>query len=259
MSPVSRGFRHLRRASDEDSGRVPPGQYVTEGFPVLSAGPAPHTPLEKCTFSILRTGRRGSPGPGTNSRRCRPRPSPHIHCVTRWSKLGTEWRGVSVDTLPDQGGYDAPYVMALCDGGTPRTCRSPTSAAVRRGWPSATTAARWRPSTAARPGRLSSRPRPWQAATVASVTWETASVVTIELDPPHWLGHRAGQHLDVRLTAEDGYTAEREYSIASAPGEPVAITVERLACARAATSRRPCCTPPAGAGADRAVRGTGGH
>ena len=68
----------------------------------------------------------------------------------------------------------------------------------------------------------------WQAATVASVTRETASVVTIELDPPHWPGHHAGQHLDVRLTAEDGYTAEREYSIASAPGEPVAITVERL-------------------------------
>jgi ferredoxin-NADP reductase len=68
----------------------------------------------------------------------------------------------------------------------------------------------------------------WQAATVAAVTQETASVVTIELDPAHWPGHRAGQHLDVRLTAEDGYTAEREYSIASAPGEPVAITVERL-------------------------------
>lgn len=68
----------------------------------------------------------------------------------------------------------------------------------------------------------------WQAAPVASITRETTSVVTIELDPPHWPGHRAGQHLDVRLTAEDGYTAEREYSIASAPSEPVTITVERL-------------------------------
>ena len=68
----------------------------------------------------------------------------------------------------------------------------------------------------------------WQTATVASLTRETASVVTIELDPPDWPGHRAGQHLDLRLTAEDGYTAEREYSIASAPGEPLAITVERL-------------------------------
>jgi ferredoxin-NADP reductase len=68
----------------------------------------------------------------------------------------------------------------------------------------------------------------WQVAKVTSVTRETDSVVTIELDPPDWLGHRAGQHLDLRLTAEDGYTAERSYSIASAPGEPVAITVERL-------------------------------
>jgi ferredoxin-NADP reductase len=68
----------------------------------------------------------------------------------------------------------------------------------------------------------------WQVATVTLVTQETDSVVTIELDPPDWLGHRAGQHLDVRLTADDGYTAERSYSIASAPGEPVAITVERL-------------------------------
>ena len=57
---------------------------------------------------------------------------------------------------------------------------------------------------------------------------ETARVRTIELDAPEWPGHRAGQHLDVRLTAEDGYRAERSYSIASAPGEPVAITVERL-------------------------------
>ena len=53
-------------------------------------------------------------------------------------------------------------------------------------------------------------------------------MVTIELKPPDWPGHLAGQHLDVRLTAEDGYTAERSYSIASAPGEPLAITVERL-------------------------------
>jgi ferredoxin-NADP reductase len=68
----------------------------------------------------------------------------------------------------------------------------------------------------------------WQAATVTSVSRETAAVCTIGLDPPDWPGHRAGQHLDVRLTADDGYIAERSYSIASAPGEPVAITVERL-------------------------------
>jgi ferredoxin-NADP reductase len=69
----------------------------------------------------------------------------------------------------------------------------------------------------------------WQVATVGSVIDETAEVRTIALDVPDWPGHRAGQHLDVRLTAEDGYRAERSYSIASAPGEPVAITVMRLA------------------------------
>jgi ferredoxin-NADP reductase len=68
----------------------------------------------------------------------------------------------------------------------------------------------------------------WQVATVAEVVDETPRVRTIVLDVPDWPGHRAGQHLDIRLTAEDGYRAEREYSIASAPGEPVAITVERL-------------------------------
>jgi ferredoxin-NADP reductase len=68
----------------------------------------------------------------------------------------------------------------------------------------------------------------WQVATVDEVVEETPRVRTIVLTVPDWPGHRAGQHLDVRLTAEDGYRAEREYSIASAPGEPVAITVERL-------------------------------
>jgi len=68
----------------------------------------------------------------------------------------------------------------------------------------------------------------WQAARVGSLMDETATVRSIGLEVPEWPGHRAGQHVDVRLTAEDGYQAERAYSIASAPGEPVSITVERL-------------------------------
>jgi ferredoxin-NADP reductase len=68
----------------------------------------------------------------------------------------------------------------------------------------------------------------WQVAEVTDSVRETSRVVTIVLDAPAWPGHRAGQHLDVRLTAEDGYQAQRSYSIASAPGEPLAITVERL-------------------------------
>jgi ferredoxin-NADP reductase len=68
----------------------------------------------------------------------------------------------------------------------------------------------------------------WQTATVSAVMDETSTVRTLSFEVPDWAGHRAGQHLDIRLTADDGYRAERSYSIASAPGEPVAITVERL-------------------------------
>jgi ferredoxin-NADP reductase len=63
---------------------------------------------------------------------------------------------------------------------------------------------------------------------VSAVVPETPRVRTLVLDVPGWRGHRAGQHLDVRLTAEDGYQAQRSYSVASAPGEPPAITVEVL-------------------------------
>jgi ferredoxin-NADP reductase len=69
----------------------------------------------------------------------------------------------------------------------------------------------------------------WRPAEIREVIRETPSAATLLLDVDGWPGHRAGQHLDVRLTAEDGYTAQRSYSIASAPedGAP-AITVERL-------------------------------
>ena len=68
----------------------------------------------------------------------------------------------------------------------------------------------------------------WRVATVTAVVDETPRVRTLELEVPGWPGHIAGQHVDVRLTAEDGYRAERAYSLASAPGEPPVITVERL-------------------------------
>ncbi|TML87605.1 MAG: oxidoreductase [Actinobacteria bacterium] len=77
---------------------------------------------------------------------------------------------------------------------------------------------------AALPRRLT-----WQLANVVELIDETARVKSIALEPPEWPGHRAGQHVDVRLTAEDGYQAERSYSIASAPeDEQLVLTVERL-------------------------------
>jgi DMSO/TMAO reductase YedYZ molybdopterin-dependent catalytic subunit len=116
MSHVARGFRGRRQQADP--GRVPPGQHVTSDFPVLSAGPTPHTPLEEWTFSIMRAGR---PEKSWNWQELRALPSEtvtaDIHCVTRWSKLDTVWEAVSVDTLLEQVEHDAGFVLAFCDGG----------------------------------------------------------------------------------------------------------------------------------------------
>ena len=78
-------------------------------------------------------------------------------------------------------------------------------------------------------GRLISGPRPWLAATIKASADETATARTLMVEVPGWPGHLPGQHADVRLTAEDGYSAQRSYSIASAP-EPgrLEFTVQRL-------------------------------
>jgi ferredoxin-NADP reductase len=68
----------------------------------------------------------------------------------------------------------------------------------------------------------------WLVAEVTETVTETPRVRTLVLDVPGWTGNRAGQHVDVRLTAENGYQAERSYSLASPPGERPALTVERL-------------------------------
>ena len=116
MSPISRGFRGRRRPVADPS-RVPPGQYVTEDFPVLSAGPTPHTKLDAWSFSVS-----GGDLPTSWSwDEFRDLPTEQvtvdIHCVTRWSKLDTIWQGVSVDTLLSHVEHHASYVLAHCDGG----------------------------------------------------------------------------------------------------------------------------------------------
>jgi len=78
-------------------------------------------------------------------------------------------------------------------------------------------------------GRLTPAPLTWRVAEVADLVDETARTRTLVLDVEDWPGHRAGQHVDVRLTAADGYQAERSYSIASGPGDArLELTVERL-------------------------------
>jgi DMSO/TMAO reductase YedYZ molybdopterin-dependent catalytic subunit len=117
MSPVSRGFLGRRRPVDDPS-RVPPGQYVTADFPVLSAGPTPHTPLEEWTFEV--GGAVEQPVSWSWDEfvaLSADTPTVDIHCVTKWSKLDTNWRGVSVDTLLEGVATEAEYVTAWCDGG----------------------------------------------------------------------------------------------------------------------------------------------
>jgi DMSO/TMAO reductase YedYZ molybdopterin-dependent catalytic subunit len=116
MSLISRGLRSRR--SDVDPVPLPPGQYVTHDFPVLSAGPTPHTRLEEWTFTIR--GALAEPV-SLSWEEFVALPSAtvtvDIHCVTKWSKLATTWTGVSLDTLLAGVHTDARYLSAWCDGG----------------------------------------------------------------------------------------------------------------------------------------------
>ncbi|HYW25172.1 MAG TPA: sulfite oxidase-like oxidoreductase [Terriglobales bacterium] len=114
---VSRGFRGRPRDA-EAGGRLPPGQYLTQGFPVLSAGPTPHTPLSQWTFSI--TGEVDQQRRWTwDEFQALPADTvtKDIHCVTKWSKFDTVWKGVPVDVLLDGLDTAAEYVLAFSDGG----------------------------------------------------------------------------------------------------------------------------------------------
>jgi|SRR5437016_2459029 len=117
--PISRGFRR-RQPSSDVSARVPPGQHLTHDFPVLSAGPTPDTKLSEWTFA-LEDG--ASPLAEWTWEQFNALPQTEvkvdIHCVTTWSKLDTNWRGVTIDTLLDAAGLsEAPqdFAMIHCDG-----------------------------------------------------------------------------------------------------------------------------------------------
>src|ERR671933_1669163 len=113
---ISRNFRGRRVPGERN--RVPPGQYVTRGFPVLSAGPTPRTPLDRWSFGIQGAVNRPMSW-SWNEFRALPRETVtvDIHCVTKWSKLDTTWTGVSVETLLDMAGTHGTFVLAFCDGG----------------------------------------------------------------------------------------------------------------------------------------------
>jgi DMSO/TMAO reductase YedYZ molybdopterin-dependent catalytic subunit len=117
VTPISRGF-HGRRRRDIDPARIPPGQYVVDDFPVLSAGPTPHRPLDEWSFTI-----RGAIDQLVSwtweefIALASETFTVDIHCVTKWSKLDTSWTGVSLDVLLAGATTEAEYVTAWSDGG----------------------------------------------------------------------------------------------------------------------------------------------
>lgn len=115
MGIVSPGFRRRRH---EDDGRLPPGQYLTEDFPVLSAGPTPYIPLDRWEFTITsETGETYRWTWDELQELPAEEPTADIHCVTKWSKLDTSWRGVSLDLLMEDVETTADYALVHCYGG----------------------------------------------------------------------------------------------------------------------------------------------
>jgi DMSO/TMAO reductase YedYZ molybdopterin-dependent catalytic subunit len=115
MSIVTRGFRG-RRGGPQD--RLPPGQYLTHDFPVLSAGPTPVVPLEEWSFTVgAENGERRRWSWAALTALGVEQVTVDIHCVTGWSKLDTVWRGISVDALLEDVDSAADYAVVHSYGG----------------------------------------------------------------------------------------------------------------------------------------------
>jgi DMSO/TMAO reductase YedYZ molybdopterin-dependent catalytic subunit len=114
---ISRGFTGRRREAG-DPARVPPGQYVTGDFPVLSAGPTPHVSTDDWSFTLDGAVEREVSWSWRDFLALPAEtPTVDIHCVTKWSKLDTTWRGVSVDTLLEGVVASGGDAVAWSDGG----------------------------------------------------------------------------------------------------------------------------------------------
>jgi DMSO/TMAO reductase YedYZ molybdopterin-dependent catalytic subunit len=117
MRIVNRGF--TGRRAQPGAGLVPPGQYVVDDFPVLTAGPTPDVDLDGWDFTIVdESGAQLARWTWAELVRLPAEDiTVDVHCVTKWSKLGTDWRGVSVDVLLADIDTAAEFVLAFCDGG----------------------------------------------------------------------------------------------------------------------------------------------
>ncbi|MGC1347551.1 MAG: sulfite oxidase-like oxidoreductase [Methyloceanibacter sp.] len=116
--PISRGFRGRRPEAHTEG--IPPGQHLTRDFPVLSAGPTPHTDLESWSFSLYDGDTVLAEWSWVDFEALRQTSVKlDIHCVTTWSKLDTQWQGVTINTLFDAAGLSEPrtsFTMIHSDG-----------------------------------------------------------------------------------------------------------------------------------------------
>lgn len=265
---ITRGFTGARRPGHE---RLPSGQYPEAGFPVMSIAPTPPVKPDTWEFTITtETGQTRAWDWDQITRLPAQDIVRDVHCVTKWSKLDTRWRGVSLDTLLDGLPTRARYVMAESADGY--TANLPLDD-LRHGrawivfefdgrplepdhggparllvphlylWKSAKWITGLRLMTADEDGfwedlgyhaygdpwreqRYRDDLGAWRPATVTATREETPTATTIVLDVPGLPEHLPGQTVDVKLTAADGYDAQRSYSIASAPGGPLELTVQ---------------------------------
>ncbi|GIH94832.1 sulfite oxidase-like oxidoreductase [Planobispora siamensis] len=115
MAIISRGFRGRAR---EGGGKLPPGQYLTDDFPVLSAGPTPRVDTDRWEFTVeTESGQAHRWSWAELLALPYETPTVDIHCVTKWSKLGTTWRGVSLDVLLEDVESAADYALVHSYGG----------------------------------------------------------------------------------------------------------------------------------------------
>jgi len=113
MAVINRGFAGRGKRNDA----LPPGQYLTDGFPVLSAGPTPRVDTDKWQFSIIADGQRHEWSWSQLQMLPSESVTVDIHCVTKWSKLQTPWRGVALDTLLHSVESAAEYALVHSYGG----------------------------------------------------------------------------------------------------------------------------------------------